>query len=440
MPVPVSTPGSTARLTIAIKSALQTGGRAGVVHYVVAIFSVQGLVYLTQFMIARVVGPADFAVVRTVEATLNVLLVAASCGMPMLAVTTIASLADEKAQGRMLGSLVTLAMLGGLVTAGLASLAAGVLGPAPASYFRMVAWVLPLSAASRTCLNYFQGRQQVQRVAGYTVALSLISLGVVIVAVITAGLAGWVAARYMTEILFLALLLRDVGPSLALGGGIPGGYGVGSLLRAGSGIASSLLVRTAMDNAGIYLLAFAAAPADIVGCFGLSSLVLIALSIVPTSLASVSLPRIVARMADPEALHRFVRRVAGGTIVVSLLLAGTTALLSRPAVELLFPSYGRAVPILLVLLVAVPFRAMNGLSAVVLLACNRVGATVWINLLALVVTVVAGWAATSRWGAPGTAGAVVTGEIVSATVYVIAAWFRLQGFTQARLREGTPHV
>ena len=423
-----------ARLRLAIKSALQTGGRAGVVHYVTAIVSVQGVAYLTQFMIARVVGPEEFAVVRTVEATLNVLLVAASCGMPLLAVTTIAGLADEQAQGRMLGSLVTLAVLGGLATAALASLASGVLAPTPAAYLRIMAWVLPLSAASRTTLNYFQGRQLVQRVAGLTVTLSLISLVVVVGAVVTAGLSGWVAGRYLTEIVFLALLLWSVGSTLTFRGEIPGGHGVPSLLRTGSGIAASLLIRTAMDHTGLYLLIFSASPGATIGYFGLSSLVLLALSVVPASIASIALPRMVARIRNPGALRALVRRVGTGTIALALLMAGTTAVLASPAIDLLLPTYRPAVPILLVLLVAVPFRAATALAGVVLVASNRVGTTVWINLLALAATVIAGLPATSRWGAAGAAGAVVAGEVVSVGVYVVAAWLSLP----AAPRESTP--
>jgi O-antigen/teichoic acid export membrane protein len=438
---PVLAPGSSTRLTLALKNVLQTGGRVGIVHYVAAIFSVQGVAYLNQFMIARVVGPEDFAVVRTVEATLNVLLVAASFGMPMLAVTTIAGLGSERAQGRMLGALVALAVLGGLATAALASLASVALAPVPAAYLRIMAWVMPLAAASRTALNYFQGRQQVQRVAGYMVALSFISLAVVVAAVVTAGLTGWVVGRYLTELLFLTLLLWGVGPSLSLSGGIPGGHRVRSLLRTGSGIAASLLIRTAMDNAGLYLLVFSGAPDATVGYFGLSSLVLIVLSIIPTSLASIALPRMTTRLHDPVALRAFVRRVAGATIAVALVLAGAAALLARPAVDLLFPSYGEAVPILLLLLAAVPFRAVSTLCGVVLVACDRVYMTVGINLLALAVTTLTWAAGTSQWGAAGTAAAVVAGEVVGAGAYVIVAWSSLLTVSgEPGAGKGTPSV
>ena len=374
---------------------------------------------------AHLVGPEEFAVVRTVEATLNVLLIAASLGMPLLAVKTIAELPDEQAQGRMLGTLLVVSLLGGLVTAALASIAAGVLDPISAGYLRELSWVMALSACSRTCLNYFQGRREVHRMSRYTVILSLISLAVLILAVRAAGLSGWVIGRYVTEAVFLWLLVWRVGPALSFSGRMPGNNSLRSLLTAGGGIATSLLVRTAADNTGLYVLTFAGFPAATVGYFGLSSLVLIALSIVPASIVSIALSRIVSRLADPAALRWFLRRVAIWSLAIAVGLAGAAGLLARPAVTFFFPSYEPAVPLLWLLLAVVPFRALSGLAGIVLVACDRVRLTVWVNVFTLVVTIAGAAQATSVWGAAGTATAVVVAEVITAVIYVTIAWTNL---------------
>jgi O-antigen/teichoic acid export membrane protein len=153
--------------------------------------------------------------------------------------------------------------------------------------------------------------------------------------------------------------------------------------------------------------------------------VILALSIVPTSIAGIALPRLVARIRNPGPFRSFVRRVGGGIIVLALVLAATTALVARPAVDFLFPSYQGAVPILLLLLAAVPFRGISTFSGVVLVASDRVSITVWTNLLALGVTMLAWFAGASRWGVSGAAGAVVAGEVVSAGAYAMAAWHSL---------------
>jgi O-antigen/teichoic acid export membrane protein len=394
---------------------------AGALHYIVALFSVQGLAYLTQFAIARIAGPADFAVVRTVESTLNVLLVVASLGMPMLAVTTIAALRDESAQGRMVGTLITISVAGGVVVALLASVGASALDPPVRGYLRAMAWIMALTAASRTCLNYFQGRQLMQRVAGFSVLLALVALVIVVLAAYSAGLNGWVVGRYVSEVLFLAMMLRAIGPSLSFVGPVPSGQPVGAILASGTGIAASLLVRTAGDNAGVFLLNAVGADRVSIGYFGLSSLVLVAVLIVPGAIPSVALPRLVARLGDPIAVRALVRRVGIGALGASMVLAILTAALAGPMVSLILPTYGPAVPLLYTLMLAVPFRLVSSMAGMVLVACGRVRYTVWINVLALVVTCGSGFALSTRQGAIGAAVAVVLGEIVSAVAYILAA-------------------
>ncbi len=412
--------------------AAQAARNAGTLHYIVAIFAVQGLSYLTQFTIAKVAGPADFAVVRTVEATLNVLLVVASIGMPMLAVTTIAGLASESEQGRMVGGLLAISVVGGLIVAAVATLAAGWLAQPAPSYLRGLAWILALTAGSRTSLNYFQGKQQVQRVAGFSVVLSLISLAIVIVAVWAGGLRGWIVGRYLSEALFLGMMLRAIGPTLSLSGPLPDGKSVATLLRAGSGIAMSLLIRTAGDNAGIFMLNAAGASRPAIGYFGLSSLALVAILIVPGAIPSVALPRLVARLNDRRAVHELVKKVGLGSLGASVLLACVTAVFAAPILQVFLPSYGPALPILYVLLIAVPFRLLSSMSGMVLVACSAVRYTVWINSLSLAVTVGLGWPLTARFGAIGTAIAVVAGEAISALAYVVSASTRLNYSLSAR--------
>lgn len=405
--------------------AARTARNAGTVHYIVAIFAVQGLSYVTQFTIAKVAGPADFAIVRTVEATINVLLVIASMGMPMLAVTTIAGLANESEQGRMVGGLLAISVTGGLVVATVASLAAGWFAMPSPSYLRGMVWILAITAGSRTSLNYFQGKQQVQRVAGFSVVLSLISLAVVIAAVWAGGLRGWILGRYLSEALFLGMMVRAIGPTLSVSGPLPGGQSVPTLLRAGSGIAMSLLIRTAGDNAGIFMLNAAGASRPAIGYFGLSSLALVAILIVPGAIPSVALPRLVARLNDRGAVLDLVKRVGLGSLGASVVLACGTAAFAAPMVHFFLPSYGPALAILYVLLFAVPFRLLSSMSGMVLVACGAVKYTVWINTLSLAVTVALGWPLTARFGAIGTAMAVVAGEAVSALAYVFSASTRL---------------
>ena len=205
------------RISTALQSAIASSRRAGLPHYVAAILSVQGTAYLAQLAIARMVGPAEFGVVRTVEAVLNVTLIAASLGAPMLAVTITAALPTSAEQGCMLGRLLTLCIFGGLVTAAGLTLAAPLFGPSVQGYLQALAWLLCLTSCGRTCLNYFLGRKEVHRLALYSVGLAALSLVLVVGAVWLGGLRGWVVGRYFSEVLFLGFMVLAVGRTLRFG-------------------------------------------------------------------------------------------------------------------------------------------------------------------------------------------------------------------------------
>ena len=69
-----------------VRGLAQTAWRTGLPHYLFALVAVQGGTFIAQFAIARILTPAAFGVVRTVEATLGLALVLASAGLPSLAI------------------------------------------------------------------------------------------------------------------------------------------------------------------------------------------------------------------------------------------------------------------------------------------------------------------------------------------------------------------
>ena len=66
--------------------------RAGFLHLLVSVFLVQGLTYLSQLVIAALMGPADFGVVRSTEVILSLLTQIGTIGMPTMAVKAIAEI------------------------------------------------------------------------------------------------------------------------------------------------------------------------------------------------------------------------------------------------------------------------------------------------------------------------------------------------------------
>jgi len=405
------------RLAARARAVVRSSIEAGVPHLIASVFSVQGVSYLAQLAIARRTGPGDFAIVRTVEAVLSTVLVLASLGMPMLAVTKVAGLHESVDQGRMLGALTTVSLVGAAVTASLTALAAPLFPPAVCTYLRALCWVICLTACSRTCIGYFQGRKWIRRMAGYTVGLAAVSLVVVVGAVWVAGLDGWVVGRYVSEAGLLGFLLVALRQELRVRGPLPGGHAYLPLVMAGFGIAISLLVRTAADNAGLLLLNFVGAPAEAVGHFGLTNLVVLGLLIVPISIGSVALPRIVQRMADPRALRVLIQWVTIGALASGTGLACAAALAASRLIGTFLPAYRDAVPILLIMVGAVPFRTLSALAGMILVAHDQVRATVLINVVGLTAIVAAGLWLLPRYGASGAAWATLVGEVVAAGLY-----------------------
>ena len=96
----------TNQLAARVRSSLRRGWMSGLPHIVVALISIQGAAYIVQFAIARLVSPASFGVVRTVEATFSLALVIASAGLPSLAIKSVAAMQTEAQRGRLLRRLL----------------------------------------------------------------------------------------------------------------------------------------------------------------------------------------------------------------------------------------------------------------------------------------------------------------------------------------------
>src|SRR5207249_6338555 len=80
----------------------QNAYRAGFPHLLASLFFVQGLTYLSQLIIASLMGPANFGVVRSTEVTLSLLTLIGAIGMPSIAVKSIAELDNPLLRGVLL--------------------------------------------------------------------------------------------------------------------------------------------------------------------------------------------------------------------------------------------------------------------------------------------------------------------------------------------------
>jgi O-antigen/teichoic acid export membrane protein len=288
-------------------------------------------------------------------------------------------------------------------------------------------WTVLLSAVSRTLANWFIGLRRTREAALLTVATALLSLLAVAGLTGAMGLRGWVAGRFVGEALGAAALLYALRhtlraprhPTLAASAGYGYLAGHGALLAMG------LITRSALDQGGVLALGVWHAPAQQVGFFGIATLVLTALMVFPGALGNLLVPRFAA-LGRARAARRELARSLGWMLLGMIPAVGTAALLAGPAVALLFPAYTPAVPLLRVLLLAAPARAVQSLCGGVLLANNR---NQW--ALACKCAMLAGsWelyaAVVPEQGALGGAWVITTVEYAGLLLFGAAAWLTLR--------------
>ena len=393
------------------------GGRAvalGLPHYLVSILAIQGTTYAAQLIMARMLGPHDFGVVRSVEAIVAIALVFGSAGMPSLAIKSIAEAAEEGTRGRVLQRLLTLAIAVGILTALVTAAISGLFFDATTTDFaRALVWLVPISAIARTALNYHQGVKSVHRVALLAAVMSVVSLILTVVLVDGWRLTGWIGARYLSEALLAGTMLWTVRRVLTARMSAPAEFSYGSLLHLGIAIAASLLVRTGVDNLGVLAMGYVGVARSDIGYFGVASLIASALLLVPGALSNLSLPAIIESFGVRRRVERTAMKLLLAGLAFSLPLVAVLMWLAPVLARVFAPAYLPGIPIIRILMLAVPLRAATSTAGAVLLAAGRVHSTLVINLLTLAVGFAALGLLVPAHGATGAAIATVVMETCS---------------------------
>jgi O-antigen/teichoic acid export membrane protein len=82
-----------------------------------------------------------------------------------------------------------------------------------------------------------------------------------------------------------------------------------------------------------------------------------------------------------------------------------------------FPKYQGSAALMSVVLWAAPWRALGSLMGGVLIATNRSGDTVGLNLVCLMVAGALQWGLVARWGVWGSAWAILLSDLFMLTLY-----------------------
>ena len=410
---------ATVRGSALVKSAYH----AGLPHLLVSIVFLQGLAYMSQLFIAKMISPGDFGIVRNVEAALSVMAVIASVGMPSLAVKSVAEVAEPEVRERLIGRLIQVTIFASVLVALTVSLVTRLVlgGGALSIYLSITIWIVGLTACSRTCFNYFQGIKQVQQISLYIAAVSIVALFAMTISVWIAGLQGWVVGRYIGEGLFLALAVIAIRKRLRFGGALPDVYSYSRLMLLGSAVALSLLVRTALDNSAVLSLYWLGATREEVGYYGLGTLLIFAFLILPGAIASLAVPRFAEQRHDPARIRYLFLRTVKWSFAVMLSVSFLGILFIPTLIEILLPQYVPAIPVINMLLLTVPLRTIGMISGSVFLVYNRNIETSIINTVLLSAAIGLYVFLVPRFGASGAAWSTLLVEGLGMVGYIIRA-------------------
>jgi O-antigen/teichoic acid export membrane protein len=393
---------------------------AGVPHLMIASVAISGISYLQQLVIAKFVTPAEFATVRATESAVVALLLLASCGMPTLAVRLIAEV-QEHERGAMLRRLLGIALTASLLVAIVAT-GWSLLAPSPTTKaLPILIWVVLITSSTRVVYNYHQGVLKVRPASMVATGAATVAFGVLTLLVWQFGLRGWIAGRFIGESFLLAGMLWMVRSVLRTKGQLDAKYDNAFLVRFGLTVMVALFLRGALDSSAILLLGFVQTPAEDIGFFGLGTLAVTAMGLLPASLTAVVLPRMVTQLARDSG-RPYLYRGTAWALGVTLALAVGVSLLLPVALRLFLPAYMGAVPIVRALVWVAPCRAVNGIAGSQLLALSRVRDTIIAyagGLVALTATTL--WAG-NAFGAIGAAWGTVAVELtLAASLFVLAA-------------------
>jgi O-antigen/teichoic acid export membrane protein len=361
--------------------------KKNVIYVALSVFGVQGAAYLGQFILAVMLPAEQFAIVRTVEASIQLLSSVAPLGVSLLVVRLAAQTSDVQHLGRSLSSYLAFAILAGIAVAGIFSLIVAQFGHRDADpYLLAMLWVLVLSNISRTGLNFLYGKEHFATVSFSTFLIALCYLAVLIALVKLSGLAGWIGAKYIIEValalLSLAFVWRQLGPIIMKT------QLYVSLACEGLALSMSLLFRTGLDTLPLLLLAYFGASSKDLATFGLCTLMVTAAMIIPASLNTVLLPKIVQVIKnDPHSIQAVRQVYVKQLIIAGIILVIILFIFGIVLENQLNSNYANLSSILTVLSLLIPIKLICTINSHIIFALNKTAINTIINGFTLIICI-----------------------------------------------------
>lgn len=345
-----------------------------------SIFSVQGVTYLAQLFLAGVLPTNQFAVVRTVEAALQIFSTVAPMGVSLMVVRLASQSNNSKKNGDQLASYLAFTAIAGLGTASIVSMSLSVFGSRlEEEYCKVLIWMVLLTNLSRSALNFLQGKEKFAVASIVTFLLSIAYLVALPFFVRKWQLDGWVMAKYAVEALYLAIslfllfpYLRNSKPSISY---------FREFLSEGPLISFSLVFRSVIDNSPLLVVSYLSMSSENVANFGMCTLLVAAGMILPTSINAVLLPKYGHQLSNGNTLDYMryksnlkILFMASLVSIIGVLAAGVLVHLA------INTKYFESLHLLLVCSIVLPIKSFTTLHANILFLNGQTATGTKINL------------------------------------------------------------
>jgi len=353
-------------------------------HLFIVTACIQGGVIISQFLIAPIVGPSVVGEVRALETILALVVLAGSLGMQSIATRDTAACRDEAAQRRVLHQVFILVCLSAsVVMVGIFLANRFMFHSALSASVYMACGVVLLTNLLRVTTGYAQGAKAISEI--YVVLLLATGVGVALHVVLTKnyGIQGWVAARYITEVICLAGVWWRLRQHVFAALRMPGTERGQLWDRAFSGVTNnaSLFVRLLVDSLPVLMLTALHARVEEIGFFGLANLSLV-FGLLPLAiLAQRAITDLVDVLDDKQVL---VARFNGFLRSMLLISSAMAAALVIVALVWLFGvggQYQETAKYVAILAVSLPLKAGGLACGTMLLALRVFGLSLKVNML-----------------------------------------------------------
>jgi O-antigen/teichoic acid export membrane protein len=392
---------------------------SGAGYLAASVVFVQGATYIAQLAIAKIFGPSDFAIVRTVESVLAAALTAAQCGLPSLAIRGMATL-DSDQRNEFIGRLIATSFFSAVLAVFIlhffaeifASIGEGV-------WLQMLAPTLVFAVSGRVSAGILQGGGLVKEVSKASIVSSLIGILTIVVLATFSGMVGWAIGKYIAEAFLALVLLSTLRRNFVIKRDFL--RPARAIASSGLKISSALLARSLVDNSMLpAMLLYGLSAAD-VGEFGLGSLLVFPALLIPGVIGNVIIPKFSLASGDASALRSLLVRSVTFSVLVAVIISLLIAVIAPYLVGRLYPEYADSIGLLMLLLLCAPIRAAPIPMGGLLLALKDYSSPLYINLLCLGVMFVLAAVLMPTYGVVGAAIAMIGVELVSLLGFSLAA-------------------